>query len=119
MLCPFSDLKMREMEEDVKKNCILSYDCHARFNAEALLTHVQDTCQCRIQHLKSVCDFILHFSSNSHAPCQNFLAIEGITSASDDGVIQADLGRPSSLKFPIPIMRQDSRMLEQNVLSQY
>ena len=115
VLYPLSDLKMREMEDDVKKNCILSYDCQARFNAEALLTHVKDTCQCRVQHLKSVCDFILHFSSNSHAPCQSFLAIEGITSASDDEVIQADLGQPSSLQFPIPIMRQDPRMLAQNI----
>ena len=92
-------MKKRKFQEDAAKNSILSYVKSEVDDIKALETHVKESCQCDVEHLKNIGVFVLRYKSTRHKSSRlsammlmssEMLNIANIIHIEDDGVAEMD-----------------------------
>ena len=92
-------MKKRKLQEDSAKNSILSYVKSEVDDIKALETHVKESCQCDVKHLKNIGVFVLRYKSTHHKSSRlssmmlmssKMLNIANIIHIEDDGVAEMD-----------------------------
>ena len=90
------DLALRELEDSAGKNSILLYDNEMVENVTRIEEEVKELCKCDIEHLPSIEILVLHYSSSSHLPAEEFLMIKGIVLVDEDHVILPPDDKPGN-----------------------